>query len=608
MKITVTNETTKSRRYTACAMGNGSLSFLVDSEGIMKSAPWFEDIRGVPPNIWQAGVRYDTIGRFLVGLGAFTQELAGAGKPEKFTQTFIPEQALLSGTVQYAGNIEISTRIFCHLRYNVIVVHKKIVGTAAPFRFRYRFDAPRVMLQSTVRTDSTAVLAWSVDTRIPQSGEIRIFADVPSHVTLLPDGCTVESEEREVTFYICFDHDAEEFVRLQREWQNVFKSHCELWADFWRESTLRLPEDTRLAQVCRMAEYHLRISTTAWSIPVGIYPTHWQGRYYGFDEFFAFDGLLATGHLSAARRVPEFRYHTLPQAKMRISRYSDPDGECAEYPWQADEEGYEEIAEPGFWLKHIFHMAHIALSALRYSLAADDMKFLRDKGYPVIRACAEYYRQHHLYRLENARCVVGKCTDLERLGPARENAFMTTCGVIATLHAAADTAERFGLDAPLVAEWRQWAGNLKRSLPENAGRYAPYPGCAEPSIAVLAGIYPYEEVISLKDGKFLAALHFFLDNAERSGNMYPFGKSVCAWYGAWSVIVLFRLGRCQEARQLLEKLAEDTGCFAETYEIYETGNTPYFTTAEGIFLKAAALVTQSGESDQNEGKKSANAD
>ena len=42
---------------------------------------------------------------------------------------------------------------------------------------------------------------------------------------------------------------------------------------------------------------------------------------------------------------------------------------------------------------------------------------------------------------EKGRFIIGKCTDLERLGAACENPFMTTCGAIALFRAAAEAAE-----------------------------------------------------------------------------------------------------------------------------------------------------------------------
>ena len=82
------------------------------------------------------------------------------------------------------------------------------------------------------------------------------------------------------------------------------------------------------------------------------------------------------------------------------------------------------------------------------------------------------------------------------------------------------------------------------------------------------------------------AIRDFCETETSFGNMYPVGKSICAWYAGWKSIAFTRLGRKEEARMILEECAADTGCFSELFEIHETGSHPWFTTAEGVFLEA----------------------
>ena len=57
-----------------------------------------------------------------------------------------------------------------------------------------------------------------------------------------------------------------------------------------------------------------------------------------------------------------------------------------------------------------------------------------------MRACAEFYLRHMVYRVEGGKTIIGRCTDWERLGSSVQNAYMTTCGVIRTLQVAAEAA------------------------------------------------------------------------------------------------------------------------------------------------------------------------
>ena len=183
----------------------------------------------------------------------------------------------------------------------------------------------------------------------------------------------------------------------------------------------------------RTAVYTLRIFSTRWSIPTGLHPALWEGRYFGYDELYCFDGLLSCGHLDLAGKIPSFRYDILDTAIARVSQTLDRKSNipviAAQYPWETLENGLEG-APPGYWLDHLFHQAHIGLAAAWYAKYSGDRGFLRDKAYPVIRACAEFFRAGHLYRDEHGRWIVGKCADMELLGTFRENAFATTCSAI----------------------------------------------------------------------------------------------------------------------------------------------------------------------------------
>ena len=68
--------------------------------------------------------------------------------------------------------------------------------------------------------------------------------------------------------------------------------------------------------------------------------------------------------------------------------------------------------------------------------------------------------------------------------------------------------------------------------------------------------------------------------------MYPVGKSICTWYAGWKAITLRRLGQIEKAQLTVQQMSEDTGYFAETFEIFELGNNPWFCTAEGVLLQA----------------------
>ncbi len=299
--------------------------------------------------------------------------------------------------------------------------------------------------------------------------------------------------------------------------------------------------------------------------------------------------MASSGHLSIAKRIPAFWHSHLEAALTRSSLYAGKTDGSARYVWTGIETPGIETSN-GMWTDHIFNMATIALGAYDYCELSGDRDFLRDAAYPVMRGCAEFYRLRAVYRMGDGRVIIGYCTDLERLGAGRLNAFMTTCGAAATFNAAAASADMLGVDADLAGQWRRLAEELLAHLPHDGEKYLPYPDCKEKSIAVLAGLCPFRS-LPADNSLMVKAVDDFLA-AGSAGNMYPMGKSICTWYAGWIAIALIRLGRYVQAWRFIEDTANDTGCFSEIYEVHEKHLRPWFSTGEGCFTHAVNELLQ----------------
>ena len=234
----------------------------------------------------------------------------------------------------------------------------------------------------------------------------------------------------------------------------------------------------------------------------------------------------------------------------------------ARWVWEAAEGNDVECAPLGFWMDHIFQQAAVAQTVWTAYRYTGDRAYLAEKGYDVIRECALFFRRLQVIDLPDGTSFVTKCTDLERMGPGRERAFMTTCGVITTLRAAADAADILGKDADLAADFRACAERLVASLPARYGRYVAYPGCTEESMGTLAGFYPFH-TFDRSNAKQVAAVAHFLQNG--AGNAaFP-------------------------AVRWLQEAARSAGCWGEYWEINEPGVSeyrPWFMTAAGNVLYA----------------------
>ena len=603
--------------YVPPLVSNGSLSMLIDYQGCQRQRGY----AGMTPGIWWAGRRYGPPQDQLVPFGHFEQELSVAGKaliaPVRWTQTLNTKEAVVTCHDDYDDALTVETVVFTPLTHDLVVVKKRISTTdpnsrSARLAFKYQFTPPGYENRVPRRTRCTAECreaAHSADFRFHVDGLcgcdgiISAFSDNPVHatvdeqtVTLSADVTLEASRPTEMTFYLLFADslDGKDYLeraaRLRAQtrrqgFDGLFAAHRQEWAKYWNESFVHLP-DERLQRVYCTAQYHLRANATRWSFPVGIFPTHWAGRFFGWDEMFCYQALVSSNHRDVAGRCPEFRLAGLPKAQQRASHYGKPGIYGARYPWEAMEDG-SEATPPGFWMDHVFHMSNIALSAWFHYLYTHDAEYLKRTGYPLVRECARFFLANMVYQSADGGMFIGKCTDLERLGPAKINPFMTSCGAIYTLEAAAQAAELLKADGTEAAAWKHAAGKLRESLPHEGERFVPYPGCTEPSIAVLGGLFPYP-VFDETNARQRNAVLDFVAKGRASANMYPVGNSVCAWYAGWMAAALAALEEKAEPVKLLCEAAGSAGCFGEMFEINEAKVSmhPWFATASGNVVYA----------------------
>lgn len=578
--------------YVPPPIGNGDLSVQIDMEGIQRQKKYCDMI----PGIYRAGRRYDRRGYALIPFGYILQDTK---EPETWRQQLDVTAARVRAECEYADGSILKTEAFAHLAHPMLAIRKKFPGK---YVFRYVLAQPgeerlppKHMEFISEKTPNGFNIHFKVDGMEEYQGVISIWTSAKQPVPrCFGNEFTIEVEGDRADFFLCFHDsldDANPSLAMRelqdeinkRGYDGMFLSHKEAWNSYWDESYVKLPS-SKEETLYYTSQYHLRISSTRWSLPVGIFPSHWAGRYFSFDDHFSFMGLITSGHNEMAKRIPEFRFNTLSQAQNRAHRYFGESYSGARWYWELLEDGNTEGSPGGFWLEHIFHMANIAMSAWYYYQFSMDWEFLKEKAYPVIKACAEFYERQSVWKRSDNEFIVGKCADLERLGPGRENAYMTTCGVIATFKYAAMAAEKLDVDKEEIKNWKFLAEKLLETLPVKDERYIPYPGCEQKSVAVMAGTFPYP-VIAPDDKRQRAAIADFIKSENDYGNMYPVGNSICVWYAAWKGITLGRLGQVDRARACIDQSVAEANGFTEVFEISDPPRHPWFTTAEGSYIQ-----------------------
>jgi len=609
--------------YVPAMLSNGRLNVFCDytlSTPGQKEAYVKKNLR---PGIWWEGRRYgDNNGVasrfgyqfFPQGLLFTTLEANGKslGAPTKWRQALDLKGAVSTVTADYAQGVRLEGEMFVPQAANVLALKQTVSSRdGGEVTVGVRFDAPsgERLVGSWKAEDGAAVWSMTAYARFVSHETITVRpADGSDCLVLLRGGSahlvrTLRLEPgapQTLTWYVVYADDlAAKLPAVTRAPANPAKlpdydalraAHVADWSAYFAESALDVP-DARLRALSDMARYHLRCNRTEWSIPVGVIQSHWQGRIFAFDEMYGVQGLLSAGHFSTAKVAPDFRFATLRNACLRNNKNNnDPFyGVGARWVWEAAEGNDVESGPLGYWDDHIFHSAAVAQTVWTYYRYTDDLDYLKAKGYDVLRECALFFRRLYVQDMPDGTSFVTKCTDLERLGAGKDHAFMTTCGVIMTLRAAADAADLVGKDADLAKDFRACATRLVASLPEKDGRYIAYPSCTDESMGTLAGFFPFR-TFDRSNATQVRSVRHFLENGEAFGNMYDTGKRICPWYAATMALAALRAGddRYPPARWLTEAF-RSAGCWGEYWEINEPGVSeyrPWFMTAAGNCLYA----------------------
>ena len=605
--------------YVAPVLGNGTMTFQADYEGTMQSMPDLSIKSNMDLRIWQAGRRYmHKSDKDLISYGFFGQRAIKNGKEsvlKETGQTLDTKNALMHTACSYENDVNIKSEIFIHYDYNLIAVKKEVYGTEE-FYFDYNLadiklsdKLPELMtIKSVTETPNGVEVLYTVAAGMyPYEGIICVFGANGEEITVNGNRFSLSSASGG-EFYIlfCDNLDCENYTEharklkdmvIEQGYEKIREEHCRKWNEYMSEG-FAVIDDELINKAYNTAQYHLKCYTTKWSIPVGLNNGSWQGRYFAFDEFYMMMGLLTSNHMSGARKVPQFRFDGLETALFRCGT-NKHEHRGVMYPWETLENGTEG-GPSGFWLDHVFHMACISCGAYFYYKFNNDRDFLENIAYPIIKNSALYYINHMVYTTENGRVIVGKCTDLERLGPHRENPYMTTCGVIKTLQIFAEISAILGCDGDFAKECTAISEKLLRDLPHDGEKYIPYADSKETSIGLLGGTYPFD-VIS-RDSKLQEqGINSYLDSESVVGNMYAVGTGVCSWYMTWKAVVFARMNKCEETAQAIRNAAKNSGYFGEMYEINDTTtNTifrPWFTTAAGMLVHSVNEMLLTSDED-----------
>lgn len=568
--------------YVPVLVANGELAMTVDKSFGIRS----KDLPQYSQGIFLEGRRVGQPDRELLPQGRWRKCLAIDGKdpgePVRWAQHLDTKTGIVSCRLEYGDGVVFTGETFVPFGQNTIAIKMTVEGAGE--------RSVDLGIDFVPPSHPRIVGSWQPETPNRRGWAYR------SYGYKVIDGVSAVHKLAPGVFIITFSDSLRVHPGAPKDYAALKAAHIADWAKFWSESYVRLP-DPEIQRMWEMANYHLRINATPWSFPVGILNSHWQGHYFGFDEMYIHQGLLSSGHFGLARHAPDYRFATLGPAlaRNRYGRNKSFMKYGARYFWESVEDGRSEGTDPGEWMDHVFQMATIAKCAWQQYLYSRDRDWLSEKGYPVLLECARFYRNNMIYADSNGETYVGKCCDLERLGPSRERPFMTTCGVIFTLRAAAEASGLLKRNATEAADFRRIADALERSLPQKDGRYIACLNEPQESMATLAGFYPFP-IFQPDHAPQREAVRHFIAEGRASGNMYPMGKRICPWYSGTMSAAATHMGDRAEPIRWLKEAFSAAGLFGEYFEINEPGAVchPWFATAAGNCLYAINRMLVAG--------------
>ncbi len=171
----------------------------------------------------------------------------------------------------------------------------------------------------------------------------------------------------------------------------MLQAHSAAWEQLW-EGAIDIEGDDHAQAVVRSAQYAVLSSMRAgsgWSVsPMGLSSRGYGGHIFWDADIWIYPAVLLT-HPELAQGCVNYRCNRLDGARAKASQYGY---EGAMFPWEGDDLGVEttpDWAPCGRYEQHI--TACVALAAWQWWQATQDLEWLRNKGWPLLRDCATFW-------------------------------------------------------------------------------------------------------------------------------------------------------------------------------------------------------------------------
>ncbi|MHB9023530.1 MAG: glycosyl hydrolase family 95 catalytic domain-containing protein [Armatimonadota bacterium] len=238
------------------------------------------------------------------------------------------------------------------------------------------------------------------------------------------------------------------------------EEHLAYWREFWGAFFVDAGHPY-LNALYHMALYELGVTSRGKS-PVKFngalnlwheFPRDWGGKYWCHNQSEALLPVYAPNHAELADPLHEWIARMLPRARGAALAYYGVQGafyhEVMEEDYRVKEEDHPDNWEISRILSSGTRYALLLWDRYRYTL---DEAFLREKAYPVIRACAEFY-QHYAKLGEDGHYHIGPAMAWE-MRPVGTDTHPDCAAWRVIFSTVIEAAEILGIAAADIVVWR----------------------------------------------------------------------------------------------------------------------------------------------------------
>lgn len=368
------------------------------------------------------------------------------------------------------------------------------------------------------------------------------------------------------------------FARLEGR-DRLLEFHTRAWDELWK-SDIVIDGDAQAQQDVHSMMYHLyaftREGTALSPSPMGLSGLGYNGHVFWDAELWMYPALLVL-HPELAKSMVEYRFERLDAARRNAFSKGF---KGAMFPWESAGTGVEETpvwALSGPFEHHI--TACVAIAAWNYYCVTQDKTWLREKGWPILSATADFWASR-VERNGPGHFDIKNVVAADEWAENVDNDAFTNAAAKANLKFATDAAAILGVTPD--PDWMVVANNIPiLKFPDGVTKeHLAYTGEGIKQADVNLLAYPLKEVTDPKD--IQKDLSYYETRVPNEGTP--------AMTQAVFTTLYARLGNAEKAGHwfkdaYLPNLNPPFRVIAET----KGGTNPYFATGAGGVLQSVLM-------------------